>query len=70
MTNIFQINTAANAAANVTLMETKTGRWHVKDAADRKGGIFNTYKAAIRFIRDEFGTNANITTIVATEIAA
>jgi|GEM_PF-5668274 len=69
MTNILQLNTSATAA-KVELIETTSGRWSVKDAMDRKGGIFTSHKTALRFIRDEFGASANITTIAATSIAA
>ena len=39
----------------VLMRETATGHWTVRDEQDRKGGIFYTRKAALSFIRREFG---------------
>jgi hypothetical protein len=39
----------------VLMRETATGHWTVRDEQDRKGGIFFTRKAALAFIRVEFG---------------
>ena len=39
----------------VLMRETATGHWTVRDEQDRKGGIFYTRKAALAFIRKEFG---------------
>lgn len=39
----------------VLMRETATGQWTVRDEQDRKGGIFYNRKAALAFIRREFG---------------
>jgi hypothetical protein len=44
----------------VLMRETATGHWTVRDEQDRKGGIFYTRKAALAFIRREFGNDAEI----------
>jgi hypothetical protein len=44
----------------VLMRETATGQWMVRDGQDRKGGIFYTRKAALSFVRNEFGADAEI----------
>jgi hypothetical protein len=45
--------------------ETRHGIWVVREESDRRGGSFFTYEAALKFIRNEFGTDAQI---VATDL--
>lgn len=72
MTNIITIAAPAktNATVKVELIETVSGQWKVRDEADTKGGIFHNVKAASRFIRDEFGDDAEITTFPFSYMAA
>ncbi len=66
MTQAFNIpNTAPYATAQpgtvcVMMCQAKSGAWIVRDAADRRGGVFATSKAARRFIDGEFGAAALI----------
>jgi hypothetical protein len=38
--------------------ETSHGVWTVRGDGNRRGGTFFTYEAAMRFIRTEFGADA------------
>jgi len=51
---------ARQIAARLYVSETRRGNWVVRDEGDRWGGRFFTYEAAMKFIRDEFGTAAQI----------
>ena len=53
-------NAAPSGQIGIFLIAAKSGTWIVRDAADRKGGLFATAKAARRFIKREFGTSAII----------
>jgi len=44
------------------LRETRAGTWVVRDREDRRGGIFFTREAALKYIRSEFGTDAQFVT--------
>jgi len=48
--------------ARLYLRESPLGRWIVRDEHDRCGGIFSTQEAALKFVRSEFGANAQIIT--------
>jgi hypothetical protein len=43
------------------MRETRAGTWVVREDDDRRGGSFFTREAALRFIRSEFGADAQIT---------
>jgi len=47
-----------------------SGTWLVQDEMDRRGGRFNDRKAALKFVRDEFGPNTDIVMRGHTEILA
>ena len=47
-------------AARLYMSETRRGIWIVRDAGDRRGGRFFSYEAAMKFIRTEFGPDAQI----------
>lgn len=60
---MFKTNTKtidAVAPDRIHVSETSKGTWIVRDEADRRGGFFQDRRAAFRFIRDEFGRNAEI----------
>ena len=42
------------------VLEGPAGLWTVRDDLDRRGGLFNDRKAAFKFIRREFGENAEV----------
>lgn len=44
----------------VHLRETARGAWVVRDEANSRGGHFRDRKAALRFVRREFGHSAHI----------
>ncbi len=46
--------------ALVMMCQAKSGAWIVRDAADRRGGVFATAKAARKFVVREFGAAALI----------
>lgn len=50
----------AAIGAQLYLRETPLGRWVVREEHDRCGGTFLTLEAALKFIRSEFGANAQI----------
>lgn len=45
----------------VHMRQTRYGTWVVREEGDRRGGNFFTQDAALKFIRSEFGTDAQIT---------
>lgn len=47
--------------ARLYMRETRAGTWVVREDDDRRGGSFFTREAALRFIRSEFGADAQIT---------
>lgn len=51
---------ATVAPDRIHVSETPKGGWFVRDEADRRGGFFQDRRSAFRFIRDEFGQNAEI----------
>jgi hypothetical protein len=44
------------------LRETRLGTWVVREESDRRGGSFFTLRAALKFIRREFGADAQVIT--------
>ena len=53
--------------ARLTLRETAAGAWIVRDAEDRHGGRFVTRKAAMKYIRAQFGPDAEIVVLGASQ---
>jgi len=53
---------SGRSGARLHMRETRSGNWIVQDASGRRGGCFFTYEAALKFIRSEFGPNAQIVT--------
>jgi hypothetical protein len=56
----------ARSKPQLLMRKTRSGAFIVRDEGNRRGGCFLTYKAALKFIRDEFGPDAQI---VATYVA-
>ena len=54
-------------AARVILRETAAGAWIVRDEEDRHGGCFVTRKAAMKYIRTQFGPDAEIVVLGAAQ---
>ena len=50
------------AAICAYLNQNATGGWIVRDEADTRGGLFQNRKAALKFVRNEFGREARIIT--------
>jgi hypothetical protein len=53
--------------ARITLRETAAGAWIVRDEEDRHGGRFVTRKDAMRYIRTQFGPDAEIVVLGASQ---
>ncbi len=51
---------SATDRARVFLRKTQLGAWVVGEGNGRRGGIFFTQEAALKFIRSEFGADAQI----------
>jgi hypothetical protein len=49
------------------LRETAAGAWIVRDEEDRHGGCFVTRKAAMKYIRTQFGPDAEIVVLGAAQ---
>lgn len=58
-----QIERARRGTSGARLRETRTGAWVVHDENNRRGGCFFTHEAALKYIRTEFGPDAQIITI-------
>ncbi len=50
----------AEVRTRLYLLETRPGMWVVREENDRRGGVFVTQAAALKFIRSEFGARALI----------
>lgn len=59
-TKTIDLEIDAVAPDRIHVSETPKGAWIVRDEADRRGGFFQDRRAAYRFIRDEFGRDAEI----------
>ena len=51
---------ANSQASRAHVFEGPGGLWTVRDDEDRRGGLFNDHKAAMKFVRREFGLNAQV----------
>ena len=56
-------STSNHSAVVVHMLETEIGTWAVRDGGDRQGGIFRSREAALGFVRDAFGPDAQIQTV-------
>ena len=52
--------TRAPRTDRVHVRRTTSGLWTVRDELDRRGGLFQDLKSALRFARREFGPAARI----------